>query len=414
MKLTKNHGLILVAIVSLLGSTLVLATPPNLSDALNEFCESILYLEDRVERIENKLWPSINETIGAIYEDRGYYIEPVPDGYIIAGHTKNYGLGNYDAWVVKTNREGQILWNKTFGTTQSDTVYAADVTLNGEIYLGVTQQLDSDVRVYKIDEDGNELWNVTIGDDNNTYVIYGLSETKNGCIITGYIQDPSADRGILLSKINASGVIQWTRDINTLASEAGYSVIEVDDGFTITGYTWANGNDEDIILIKTNSSGIAEWNTTFALESGKRDVGESIISITNGYVIAGRSTTTSQGIQGVLAKFDKTGNLIWNQTYGGSNTDEFYWLEETHDGGFIIAGMEGKAGATDNGDAWLVLTSKDGSLIWEKSFGLAGNIQDIATCVKEVDPYYYVYTGWNYSYDIGNGDLWLFATFVLP
>ncbi|MBW1933774.1 MAG: hypothetical protein JRI56_12465 [Deltaproteobacteria bacterium] len=93
---------------------------------------------------------------------------------------------------------------------------------------------------------------------------------------------------------------------------------------------------------------------------------------------------------------------------------EFYWLEETHDGGFIIAGMEGKAGATDNGDAWLVLTSKDGSLIWEKSFGLAGNIQDIATCVKEVDPYYYVYTGWNYSYDIGNGDLWLFATFVLP
>ena len=113
-------------------------------------------------------------------------------------------------------------------------------------------------------------------------------------------------------------------------SDGGYAIAGQKSSFEPTGY--------EFLLAKTDAHGNMEWNKTYGGPKG--DYGFSLVEASDGgYAIAGWSThSDGQGYSSWLVKTDEFGNMEWNQTYGGTESELVRSLVETSDGGYAIAG----------------------------------------------------------------------------
>ena len=97
----------------------------------------------------------------------------------------------------------------------------------------------------------------------------------------------------------------------------------------------------------------------------------------------------------------------FNKTFGGSDDDCAFDVQQTSDGGYILAGLTMSFGASDE-DAWLIKTNANGNKVWEKTFG--GSSDDDAWAVHQTSDGGYILAGWTLSFGAGNGDAWLIKT----
>jgi hypothetical protein len=189
----------------------------------------------------------------------------------------------------------------------------------------------------------------------------------------------------------------------------GWAVSQTSDGgYVIIGETVSYGAGfYDAWLLKIDGNGNEQWNKTFG--GSAKDGGRSGQQTSDGgYIIGGYADSFGYpGHDGWLLKTDVFGNEQWNYTYGGPNTDAFFSIAQTTDGGFIGSGYETSFGAGGY-DAWLVKTNAFGMMQWNKSFGAGGAEHSMS--VKQASDGGYIITGYTSSYGAGGTDLWLIKT----
>ena len=127
-----------------------------------------------------------------------------------------------------------------------------------------------------------------------------------------------------------------------------------------------------MLLIKTDSQGNEEWNKTFSRKD--YDGGRSVQQTREGgYIIAGltgstwREANASENSDVWLIKTDSMGNEEWNKTFGGSSMAWGNSVQQTSDGGYIITG--GYVADESDVDVWLIKTDSMGNIEWDEKFG---------------------------------------------
>jgi hypothetical protein len=307
------------------------------------------------------------KTIGGPESEWGNSLIQTSDGgYAIAGSTKSFGAGEADVYVVKLDANGNLQWTKTIGGPESEEGNSLIQTSDGGYAIaGHTKSFgagDWDFYVVKLDANGNLQWTKTIGgtkDDRG----YSLIQTSDGgYAIAGYTFSFGAGwADVYVVKLDANGNLQWTKTIGGKIWEAGFSIIQTSDGgYAIAGDTYSfNAEDWDVYVVKLDAKGNLQWTKTIGGEHIDR--GNSLIQTSDGgYAIAGFIKSFGAGEPDVyVVKLDAKGNLQWTKTIGGPENEIGFSLIQTSDGGYAIAGRTYSFGAGEL-DVYVVKLDKNG------------------------------------------------------
>jgi len=355
-------------------------------------------------------------TLGESSEDRGRSVQQTTDGgYIITGYTCSYGAGSYDVYLIKTDSLGDTLWTRTFGGSASDVGYSVQQTTDGGyIIAGITYSYGAgyaDVWLIKTDLLGNTLWTRTYGGSDWDEAYSVQQTTDGGYIIAGYTKSYGAgDRDVYLIKTDSLGDTLWTRTYGGSDWDEAYSVQQTTDGgYIIAGITYSYGAGyADVWLIKTDLLGNTLWTRTFG-GSSSSDGAYSVQQTTDGgYIIAGFIWKTGDNLRDVyLIKTDAKGNVQWVKTFGGRKDDVGNSVQQTKDGGYLIAGKTNSYGA-GYADVWLIKTDLLGNTLWTRTYG--GSDWDEAYSVQQTTDGGYIIAGYTKSYGAGDRDVYLVRT----
>jgi len=211
-----------------------------------------------------------------------------------------------------------------------------------------------------------------------------------------------------LAGMSGRGQVMFQKTYGGLdAIEEGASVQQTHDGgYIIAGTTSSYGaGSDDLYLIKTNSSGSVLWTKTFGESGG--DAGYYVQQTADsGYIVAGN--TNNFGAGGVyLIKTKSNGDTLWTKTYGGLNSDAANCVQQTNDGGYIILGYTYSYGAGNN-DVYLIKINSIGDTLWTRTYG--GTVSDVGTSVQQTTDGGYIIIGYTDSYGSGNSDVYLIKT----
>jgi len=354
---------------------------------------------------------SFQKTFGGQFDDVAQSISPVSGGgFIISGYSESFSGGSFDGYLIKINAAGDTIWTLTTGALGIDRLYAATQTTDGGfIATGYLQAAGGmhDVLLIKADMSGNVTWKETFGGSYHDEGKDVVQSADGGYVITGYTQSTSGGQlDVFLLKTNSIGNLTWGKSFNVPGEQEGYDVDPSSDGgFIIAGHSKASVNaQKDVFMIKTNSSGNGEWSKTYGTPFHEEGFA---VEQTNdgGFVVAGSTTTSSGNKNTFLVKTNNTGVLAWSFAYGGTGVEEGRSLRECTDGGFIMSGYTTSFGNMH--DLYLVKTNAAGSHEWSKAYG--GSNQDQGYDVVQ-SATGYVAVGSTGSSGAGNFDLYVLKT----
>lgn len=361
--------------------------------------------------------------LGGFSEDEAYAILQTDDGYLVCGYAwSNDGdmSGNHggrDAWLIKLDNDGGTVWQRLLGGTAHEFGYDVQHTSDGGfIMAGSTSSNNGDVSgnhgggdgwAVKLDDTGNIEWQRALGGSGYEEIYAVQQTTDGGYVVVGYTTsndgDVSGNHGdgdAWIAKLSVTGVIDWQRTMGGSGFDEAKSVGHTSDGgYIVAGTTTSNNGDvsgnhgiRDAWVIKLTEAGNITWQK--ALGGSGYDEGYSIQqTVDGGYIVAGTTGSNDGDISGNhgaldawVVKLNNTGNIIWQNALGGTNNDVAVDAIQTIEGGYMLAGISGSnngdvSGNQGGDDAWVVKVNDQGMIIWQKSFGGSGF--DIARGVQQ-------------------------------
>jgi|GEM_PF-414765 len=288
-------------------------------------------------------------------------IQDSDSGFVMLGKTNSLGAGSDDIWLVKTNSNGDEIWNRTFGGVNGeDGQFVQKTNDNGFIITGNTDSYGNgggDVYLIKTDSNGNLQWTRTFGGNLLDCGYCVRSTLDGGYIIVGCIGTTNFGPQVYLIKTDSNGILTWERQFGGVISDFGYSVQQTaDGGYIVCGKSNSFGSgDSDIYLIRTDESGDTLWTQTYG--GTAVDCGESVIENSQGYfILTGWLGQNSNDL--IAMKVDANGDSIWTIISGEVYPDEGREIALTDDGGYIIAGNTQSFGVSSK-DAFLIRLDSD-------------------------------------------------------
>ncbi len=204
--------------------------------------------------------------------------------------------------------------------------------------------------------------------------------------------------------------IQWEKSLGGPGTDLAYCVRQTSDGgYILVGETNSTGGDitgnngtTDFWVARLDASGTLVWQK--ALGGSGDDRGYAVAPTSDGgYIVAGATNSTDGNVTGLkglydfwVVKLNSTGTITWQKCFGGNSIDEAKSVEQTSDGGYIVAGWTRSNNldiTVNNGgsDFWVIKLDASGSLTWQKSLGGSGD--EVASSVKQTADGGYIVAG---------------------
>ncbi|MCX6188701.1 MAG: T9SS type A sorting domain-containing protein [Bacteroidetes bacterium] len=350
------------------------------------------------------------------------------------------------------------VWDKRFAGDTSDYLNAIKRSNNGNLFLAgrsnskniadksQTSKGGYDYWVIKTDSNGNKIWDITLGTTSNEDLFSVAPTPDGGCLVGGHTnggknndksQNSFGSNDYWVVKLNANGVKQWDSAYGGNSyDELHYVEPTTDKGFLLIGlsYSGKSGNkkspnkgDADIWVVKIDSIGRMLWDSTYGgtgfdncLEGKQTKDGGFLLASWSKSPLSGNKSIDSIGNSDVwLLKISGNGIVQWDRVYGGISRDEINTFVELPDGGFLLpiysnSDKNGNKNTYNKGsyDTWLVRTNALGIKLWERSIG--GNSDDLIFALVQTADRGFVLGGYSFSstgdrskFNYGGGDYWI-------
>ena len=197
--------------------------------------------------------------------------------------------------------------------------------------------------------------------------------------------------GISNVSASSSSPVTWVKLYGGALDDEAAAIVQTGDGgYAIAGTTYSFGaGSADFWLIKTDSTGNVEWNQTYG--GAGKDFAYSMVQTSDGgYALAGETYSFGAGDSDFwLVKVDSSGSIQWNRTYGEPTADGANSIIQTSDGGYALAGYS--TGNNASKDLWFVKTDSMGNMQWNRTYG--GSSWDEANSVIQTSDGGYALAG---------------------
>ena len=349
--------------------------------------------------------------LGGTNDDVALSVQQTSDnGYIVAGWTQSddgdlagLHIGNSDYWILKLDSQGNTQWSKCFGGSLVDIANSIQQTADGGyIVAGSSQSTNGDVTgnhpnnfssttdcwIIKLNNAGTIEWQKSLGGSGEDIASSIKQTADGGYIVGGVTSSPDGDvtaakgyNDFWVIKLDNTGKIQWQKALGGTGDDGASSIQPcTDGGYIVAGYS--NSTDGNVTgnhgggfggydywIVKTDATGNIVWQKS--LGGTSPDKAQSIgLTSDGGYIVVGDSNSqdgdaaTNHGTfygnnDYWIIKLNAAGNIEWQRSIGGSDTDRAYSIEQTANNGFIIAGYTNSfngdiTGKSPGSDCWIV------------------------------------------------------------
>jgi hypothetical protein len=342
------------------------------------------------------------KSLGGSGDDYAHSIQQTTDGgYIVAGSSTSTdgdvtgNLGGNDYWVIKLSSLGAITWQKSLGGSGNDEAHSIQQTTDsGYIVAGSSTSTDGDVTgnlggndywIVKLNSIGSIEWQKSLGGTGDDYAHSIRQTTDGGYVIVGGSNSTDGDitgnlgfNDYWVVKLDSIGTITWQKSLGGSGNDYASSIQQTSDrGYIVAGLSNSNDGDvtgnhgggSDYWVVKLDSNSSITWQKSMG--GSGFDIGYSAQQTTDGgYLVVGYSWSTDGDITGNhggydywVVKLNSIGTIVWQKSLGGSGNDYGFSIQQTSDGGYIVAGHSNSTDGDVTGnhggstDYWVVKLS---------------------------------------------------------
>ncbi|MCP4936930.1 MAG: hypothetical protein GY927_22675 [bacterium] len=323
----------------------------------------------RLDASGTLLW---QKTYGGDQRDMATSVAVLPDGgFVTAAISQPTPNSQGDALIMRHNKNGSLVWRKTFGGSKYDIPYAIKVSPKGQIVVaGYTKSAgpgDADGWLFCLNGKGKKIWERTIGTKGRDW-LRALTIRSDGRITAagGTKADKNAKTNSWAVQLDPKGKTLWNKTYRSAENVARAITQLEQDQLAIAGWKLEQNSitGRDIWVAKLNGTGELIWEKR--LGGSGDDHTEALIALPNGHLALAGGTTKNLAVITVrtawMLRLNKHGKLIWRRSFEGKS-DQLYGLSKLPNGKLVATGASWRR---DKGpDAW-ILTLDELGRRWRK------------------------------------------------
>lgn len=307
----------------------------------------------RINQKGHTLW---KKAFGGKKRDLAGAITQTSDGNLVAvGYGESFNKnGDFDGYIVKFTPKGDMIWQRAFGGDEKENLYGVAATKDGGVIaVGTTESYgkgNKDIYLLRLDKDGVKLWQKTLGGKHDD-IAYAITPSSDGNFILAGTSDSYSNDNFdfYVSKITPSGKQIWAKAYGEDKKDIFYAITPTKDGgCVVAGETESyKSKHSDMDVMKLDKDGEQVWHQLFGFKSIEYATG---ITSTpeGGYLVVGTTKSMGHGkYDFYILELDTNGHSIWGNLYGGGGKDIAHGVAKTARNSFIVVGETKSYG---NGD----------------------------------------------------------------